>query len=303
GNMDNGWWWRGDSQGLIGAYYAITVPEIPAFFNVAIPVDIPITISITDIEINPVTIPKISFSGLDDGIGGKVIGSIGPASVYGAQTGDPIVISFGEQPAVAINVGNPDGSTVINISGTGGLGPISIPIVDVPAAPGFGTATTSPSSGFFNAGAGSASGFANFGANNSGLWNVSNAVAGNSGYLNYGSLQSGLANFGNTISGLYNTGTVGLTSPANVSGIASIGTDLAGVLRDGPTATAFNAGLANIGAGNVGFANIGDVNLGSANIGDFNLGSGNIGDLNVGSGNLGGTNLGSGNIGNGNIGF
>ncbi|WP_460688120.1 pentapeptide repeat-containing protein, partial [Mycobacterium bourgelatii] len=61
----------------------------------------------------------------------------------------------------------------IPASATGSLYviPSSIPLLNVPASPGFGNTTTSPSSGFFNSGAGGGSGWGNFGAGMSGWWN------------------------------------------------------------------------------------------------------------------------------------
>lgn len=101
------------------------------------------------------------------------------------------------------------------------VGPITVPVIHIPAAPGFGSFTTDPSSGFFNTGGGGESGIGNFGVNNS-------------GFLNFGALQSGMANLGNTISGFYNTSALGLLTPGLVSGVGNIGREVAGF---------FNAGL------------------------------------------------------------
>lgn len=69
----------------------------------------------------------------------------------------------------------PDGFTLDTVpatfDGTILIGDIPIPIIDVPAVPGFGNTTTAPSSGFFNTGGGGGSGFANVGAGTSGWWN------------------------------------------------------------------------------------------------------------------------------------
>ncbi len=48
------------------------------------------------------------------------------------------------------------------------IGDIPIPIIDVPAVPGFGNATTAHRQGFFNTGGGGGSGFVNVGAGTSG---------------------------------------------------------------------------------------------------------------------------------------
>ncbi|WP_264991436.1 hypothetical protein, partial [Mycobacterium kiyosense] len=211
--MNNGLLWRGDNQGQYGIYYAITIPEIQAYLNFAMPVNIPITVSITDIQINPLKIPTITFSGLDSGLGGDVAGSLGPINIYGENPGDPIFIHFGDQPLLKLNIGNPDGSTVVTIGGTAGLGPITIPLIDLGGAPGYGNSTTNPSSGFFNSGAGGVSGFGNFGANISGWQNAATGFGGVSGFRNVGAQQSGLLNWGNTLSGVYNTSGTDLSTP------------------------------------------------------------------------------------------
>ena len=56
------------------------------------------------------------------------------------------------------------------------IGAIQVPSVNVPAVPGFGNTTTTPSSGFFNTGAGGGSGFGNFGAGVSGFWNQAHSA-------------------------------------------------------------------------------------------------------------------------------
>ncbi|AIH51157.1 hypothetical protein IQ38_00100, partial [Mycobacterium tuberculosis] len=267
GSMNNGLLWRADRQGLLAANYTITIERPAAFLNVDIPVNIPITGDITNVSIPAITFPRIDASGsVDIGIlSGTVLAPVGPITLHGgdasAPLDTPIEIDFGPSPAINLNIGKPDGSTVINIVGGAGAGPISIPIIDLRPAPGFFNATTGPSSGFLNWGAGSASGLLNFG-NNSGLYNFATSSMGNSGFQNYGSLQSGWANLGNSISGIYNTG---LGAPANVSGLLNIGTNLAGWLQNGPTETTFSVGLANLGFWNLGSANIGNYNLGSAN--------------------------------------
>ncbi|REM93309.1 PPE family protein, partial [Mycobacterium tuberculosis] len=167
GNYSNGILWRGDYQGLIGYSYALTIPEIPAHLDVNIPIDIPITGSFTDLVVDNFTIPIIGFESFAFSFHIHTEPDIGPIIV------PSFVLSV---PTFAIAVGGP--TTAINISATAGLGPITIPIIDIPAAPGIGNSTTSPSSGFFNTGAGTASGFGNVGGNTSGLWNLASAASG-----------------------------------------------------------------------------------------------------------------------------
>ncbi|GAB7151666.1 hypothetical protein LRC537489_49260 [Mycobacterium riyadhense] len=116
------------------------------------------------------------------------------------------------------------------------LGPINAPIV-IPAVPGFGNATTVPSSGFFNAGGGGVSGITNFGADISGLLNqAATPLLGSvSGYLNFGALQSGLLNSGAGLSGLYNTSILDLNhlTSAFTSGVVNFGRQLSGFLFQG----------------------------------------------------------------------
>ncbi len=104
------------------------------------------------------------------------------------------------------------------------------------------------------------------------------------------------------MSGFFNTSTANLATPGFVSGIATVGTNLAGWFRDA-TGTRFNLGFGNIGSLNFGLGNVGNWNLGFGNLGSSNIGNGNAGSSNLGSGNLGDNNLGSGNHGSSNIGF
>ena len=67
-------------------------------------------------------------------------------------------------------IGGPGTKLVIDASAA--IGPIGIPFIDIPTAPGFFNSTTNPTSGFFNTGAGGGSGFFNFGAGSSGLFNM-----------------------------------------------------------------------------------------------------------------------------------
>ncbi|WP_373177453.1 pentapeptide repeat-containing protein, partial [Mycobacterium marinum] len=264
----NGAFWRGDHQGLVGFSYGFTIPALPAQLEAQIPVNIPATATAGDTTIHSATFPAIHFDTF--GLLPQSNGTFGPVTL-------PDITLSG--PSFSLLMGGPD--TVVGIKAGGVAGPVTFSFIDIPAAPGFGNTTATPSSGFFNSGAGSASGFGNSGADNSGLLNL---AFGSSGYQNVGALQSGIANLGNTMSGVYNTG---LAVPAHVSGIGNIGHNLAGLLRGTAGQVPVNVGFANNGAGNVGFGNVGFSNVGSGNIGSFNVGSGNIGDYNIGPGNLG----------------
>ncbi len=247
--------WRGDYQGLIGADIALEIPAIP--INAQL-----FSMPIHQVMVMPgsvMTIPgmRLPFT------------SIVPFVVYYGPVELPQ--STLTLPTVTITVGGP--TTTIDGNLTGMVGGVSIPLIKIPAAPGFGNSTTSPSSGFFNAGAGTASGFGNFGGGASGFWNLASATSGLSGFGNVGALGSGVANVGNTISGLYNTSTSNLATPAFNSGLLHH----AGLLHHSVGTMTLNFGLANVGGNNVGGANAGIFNVGLANLGDYNIGFGNLG--------------------------
>ncbi|WP_444308945.1 hypothetical protein, partial [Mycobacterium marinum] len=128
----------------------------------------------TNTVIHAVTIPVF-----DAGFLGIPIDA-GPVTI-------PAIVITG--PTLTGIIGSP--TSAININTGQHVGPIRLSFLDIPAAPGFGNSTTSPSSGFFNSGDGSVSGFGNFGDHTSGLVNFG---SGNSGAQNVGALQSGLAN-------------------------------------------------------------------------------------------------------------
>ncbi|ORB30493.1 hypothetical protein BST40_28425, partial [Mycobacterium persicum] len=292
GNMNNGILWRADSHGLLGATYTITIPEIPLHAVGTIPINIPITSTITNVVYSGMTMSDIPF--------GFTVG-FGPIPAFTGKIDSltiPQVEVLAPVPAPHGAIGGPN--TVVEITSLASIGPVDWTIFSFGGQPGFGNSTTAPSSGFFNSGTGSSSGFFNSGANNSGLTNID---FGNSGVLNIGVVQSGIANLGNSISGFINTGPPGFSSPAAISGLHNVGTSLAGFLRDGTNGTTFNIGLANQGGLNLGSANVGDLNLGSGNIGSFNLGSANIGSFNLGLANTGSHNNGNDNTGTHNIGI
>ncbi|ARG68626.1 hypothetical protein B1T47_05740, partial [Mycobacterium kansasii] len=169
GSYSNGLFWRGDHQGLIGISYGITIPAVPAHIDGRIPVAIPMTMSSSDTIFHAVTIPQF------------------PASFLGvALHSQPVTIPAFTitGPAATAILGGPIDALVIHTAG--GIGPARLSFIDIPAAPGFGNSTSSPSSGFFNSGMGSVSGFGNFGVNSSGWVNFG---SGSSGVQNVGALQ------------------------------------------------------------------------------------------------------------------
>ncbi|WP_373169697.1 hypothetical protein, partial [Mycobacterium marinum] len=170
----NGAFWRGDHQGT-GISYSVTIPAIPININETYSLDIPFTEDIGPRSIASFVIPRQSVTviGID-------LLYLGPITIPQINITGP-VLSFEIGPAT------------LRLHATGEIGPVEVPIIDIPATPGFGNTTTNPSSGFFNTGDGSVSGFGNFAARTSGFLNVG---SGSSGVQNLGALQSGLANLG-----------------------------------------------------------------------------------------------------------
>ncbi|NLP98659.1 hypothetical protein HGO75_23430, partial [Mycobacterium tuberculosis] len=191
GNYSNGFWWRGDYQGLAGISQTITVPDtaVPVKLHVPIFLDIPVTGTLGTFTVHGFRFPEITGDIF-------LIGIPFNAATLDAFSFPNISIVL---PNIGINLGSgPD--PLIDIAGTGGLLPIKIPLIDIPAAPGFGNSTTTPSSGFFNAGTGTVSGVGNVGSNSSGFFNLTSGSSGISGVQNFGELISGGFNFGNTVS-------------------------------------------------------------------------------------------------------
>jgi PPE-repeat protein len=322
GDSNNGVLWRGDHQGLSGVNIGLTVSapgggEVPITVTGDIPVDIPVNVTVTPIEIPQITIPAVQvgqgglLSVVEFGFGPGTTGcySLGctltqvgisitagsNGTLPGASTGivvNPITIGFLDSGNTALTGTIGGAGTGISIDLAAGLGPVRIPLLDIPAAPGFFNSTQQESSGLLNSGAGGGSGFFNAGTGFSGLWNVAlQALAGSgvSGMSNYGSRASGLSNLGSALSGWFNTSTLPVAEPAWVSGLANVGSSVAGIFHGQPL--------------NLGLGNLGSLNLGSGNLGDGNIGYGNSGNNNVGLGNTGDGNLGFGNTGTGNIGI
>jgi hypothetical protein len=124
------------------------------------------------------------------------------SSSQGSSNVSNVLLSPGDGLSFVIGNGVPR-----TITGSLDISAFTIPLLVIPAAPGFGNSTTSPSSGFFNSGSGGGSGFFNSGGGDSGLGNVGSD---SSGYNNDGDSLSGVANFdtagsGSQGSGIYNT--------------------------------------------------------------------------------------------------
>ncbi|ETZ98678.1 hypothetical protein I546_6802 [Mycobacterium kansasii 732] len=126
--MDNGLWWRGDSQGLIGLHYAIHIPEIPLNVVATIPIDVPIKASFTTTVYHGITIEDIPF--------GTTV-TLGPIPVLQGTVNSltiPPISATGPTPA--IQIGRSDGSTAIVIPAFASLGPADWTIIDIGGAPG-----------------------------------------------------------------------------------------------------------------------------------------------------------------------
>ncbi|MHA7652809.1 PPE family protein, partial [Mycobacterium sp. ML5] len=188
GSLNNGFFVSGDNRGQVSINLGISIPTVPFNFSYTVPIN-----EVEQFGGNTVTIPGYYYSQTYFLNGYFYLGPIN------------IPTSAITLPVVTINIGGPNTAIAMNFAGA--LEGRTIPILSIPGGPGFGNATTGPSSGFFNSGTGSSSGFGNFGPGNSGWQNVSTAALGNSGLQNMGALQSGVANLGNSISGFYNTGT------------------------------------------------------------------------------------------------
>lgn len=158
-----------------------------------------------------------------------------------------VTIPLGEGESITVNIPkiviNRFDLTGFNVGNVGGIpfsrmhieiinsvGPISVPILHIPAAPGVGNSTINPTSGFFNSGTGGGSGFFNAGQFISGFSNQGGRFL--SGVENIGQLTSGMGNIGSIVTGWYNTSTAGLTG-ALLSGIGNVGSRLAGFLLSG----------------------------------------------------------------------
>ncbi|MGV0489639.1 hypothetical protein AB3G43_28600, partial [Mycobacterium kansasii] len=296
GDANNGFFWRGTGQGLIAADYTITIPHIPLTLGGGGLFELPITGHITGLTVQSFMVHGIgdSNTGIPLNLQLNVLGQ--QTDEIGVHVHIPVIdknvtiplpalpISLGITvdnqigailvPPITINpitfnnfmVGN--NTTSLSADVAGGIGPVTIPVLQLAAAPGFGNSTGVPSSGFFNSGVGGGSGVGNSGSGVSGWWNVGSL---SSGYQNLGNLVSGFINKGELLSGINNSNILGLST----SGVGNVGDNVSGLFFQGADRMSiFNAGLANVGVGNVGFGSVGDGNVGGGNVGGSNVGFG-----------------------------
>ncbi|OPE45271.1 hypothetical protein BV508_30235, partial [Mycobacterium intermedium] len=130
--------------------FSYSIPSLTLFPNgLSIP-DAPLTFSVgAAVSTDAFTIPGFSIPEQALPLRINVLGHIDALST----------------PAITID------NIPLNLHATGHAGPVGFPGANIPAVPGFGNATTAPSSGFFNTGAGGSSGFGNVGAQLSGWFN------------------------------------------------------------------------------------------------------------------------------------
>ncbi|WP_244187535.1 hypothetical protein, partial [Mycobacterium gastri] len=252
---NNGFFWRGTGQGLIGADYTITIPQIPLTLGGGGTLKLPITGDITGLTVQPFTLHGQNSPGIplnlaltvDGDSGGTTIRINIPDTDIGFDIpidGLPITLTIPLNSELSpilipeINLGQipldltlGSDTTQLNTALGAGIGPIAVTLFHVSPVPGFANSTSVPSSGFFNSGAGGSSGFGNTGDTLSGFWNVGSQI---SGFENYGgSLLSGITNLGGALSGIDNTSSLGLALAGIVSGVGNVGSQLSGLFLSG----------------------------------------------------------------------
>ncbi|WP_460688082.1 hypothetical protein, partial [Mycobacterium bourgelatii] len=261
GNMNNGLFWRGDRNGLIGGELGLAIPALPLTLSGSAALELPITGDITGLSVNPFSIHglfgdsiplDLTLIGDGDTDGFDLVFDLGTISIpIGIDTirislgsftipisGLPITLSVPMEsemdpirfPAISLGRIPVDlslGASTLDVDIDATVGPIVVSLFQALPQPGFGNMTLLPSSGFFNIGDGGSSGFGNIGSALSGLWNIGSQI---SGFENYGgSLLSGLTNLGSVISGIGNTSTLGLALASYISGIGNVGKQLSGI--------------------------------------------------------------------------
>ncbi|WP_460688131.1 hypothetical protein, partial [Mycobacterium bourgelatii] len=102
--MNNGLFWRGDRNGLIGGQFSFTIPEIPITLSGGGILELPITGQITGLSVDPIRLHGIGSSETPIPITGQL-------TVLGSTADATISFHF-----------------------PGGVGTISIPIPSVPVA-------------------------------------------------------------------------------------------------------------------------------------------------------------------------
>ncbi|WP_180276348.1 hypothetical protein, partial [Mycobacterium ostraviense] len=155
GDGNNGFFWRGTGQGLIGADYTITIPRIPLAIGLGGILKLPITGDITGLTINPFTLHGIgdSNTGIPVNADFTLLGSTGGTTIHFDIPGTDLGFSF-DLPSLPISIGvdvddqlspitvpririSPitfndfvvgGDSTSLSADVLGGLGPVTIPV-------------------------------------------------------------------------------------------------------------------------------------------------------------------------------
>ncbi|WP_156781016.1 PPE family protein, partial [Mycobacterium gordonae] len=135
GNYNNGLFVTGNNQGQISAQVAIDIPTIPIDIASRNPLNQTMVVGGQEWTIPGYTYPKTYF------LNGAFY--LGPVE---------IATSYLTAPTVTVVIGSP--ATSIDVTVVGALQGGTIEILNIPAAPGFGNTSTTPSSGFFNSGTG-----------------------------------------------------------------------------------------------------------------------------------------------------
>ncbi|ARG70881.1 hypothetical protein B1T52_08910, partial [Mycobacterium kansasii] len=168
GDANNGFFWRGTGQGLIAADYTITIPHIPLTLGLGGKLDIPITGHIAAMTVNPITLHGVggSTTGIPVNAHFTLLGSTGGTTIHFNIPGTDLGFSF-DLPSLPISIGvdigdqigaitipqitiNPitfnnvvvgGDTTSLSADVAGGIGPVTIPVLQLAAAPGFGNST------------------------------------------------------------------------------------------------------------------------------------------------------------------
>ncbi|WP_239657049.1 hypothetical protein [Mycobacterium riyadhense] len=166
----------------MGASYKMTIPEVPVNIGALINLNIPVTGSVQTITVNSILVSgEILGGNFDQEVynGIKIHVHVNPGSIeIDADQFDLIRVTLPPIVINAIPLNVTVGPTPLSIPVAGTIGPISVPIIDIPAGPGIGNSTTNPSSGFFNTGVGGGSGFGNSGGLVSGWASIGKDISG-----------------------------------------------------------------------------------------------------------------------------
>ncbi|MDC8975887.1 hypothetical protein PR390_27015, partial [Mycobacterium marinum] len=175
GDMNNGFFWRGTGQGLIGADYTITIPHIPITVGGGGILKLPLTGEISNLKVEPFGlrgeggggIPLIAhFTLLGDtkattiDIPGTSLSFELPSLPVAIKVDINDELSVISTPEITINpitfnefvIGSDE--TPFDVSIDGGIEPLTVTVFHLSPTPGFGNSGGAPSSGFFNSGDG-----------------------------------------------------------------------------------------------------------------------------------------------------